>query len=155
MEISAGWAGSLGYIWSRLAFSKYPNYWKIAGLRPAIFSGTPGNFKDLINVAQLHLGQGTISTRLPFHDRMVGVITLNLQKKCILVAKKGCNLQWKISYALLFFEKNFLFLNQFFLFLIWTAKGSNPESNILKFLSPASIATFFLIRSQICPRFHA
>ena len=64
------------------------NYWKIAGLRPAIFSGTPGNFKDLIIVAQLHLSQGTISTRLPFHDRMVGVITLNLQKKCILVAKK-------------------------------------------------------------------
>ena len=47
---------------------------------------------------------------------MVGVITLNLQKKCILVAKKGCNLQWQISYALLFFEKNFLFLDQFFLF---------------------------------------
>ena len=102
-------AASLGYIWSRLAFSKCPNYWKIAGL-------TPGNFKDLIIVAQLHLSQGTISTRLPFHDRMVGVITLNLQKKCILVAKKGCNLQWQISYALLFFEKNFLFLDQFFLF---------------------------------------
>jgi len=34
-----------------------------------------------------------MGTRLPFHDRMVGVITLNLQKKCILVAKKGCNLQ--------------------------------------------------------------
>ena len=47
---------------------------------------------------------------------MVRVITLNLQKKCILVAKKGCNLQWQISYALLFFEKNFLFLDQFFLF---------------------------------------
>ena len=105
-----------GHILSRLAFLKYLNYWKIAGLRPAIFSGTPGNFKDLIIVAQLHLGQGTISTRLPFHDRMVGVITLNLQKKCILVAKKGCNLQWQISYALLFFEKNFLFLDQFFLF---------------------------------------
>ena len=32
---------------------------------------------------------------------MVGVIMLNLQKKCILVAKKCCNNQWKISYALL------------------------------------------------------
>ena len=38
------------------------------------------------------------------------------ENKCILVAKKGCNLQWQISYALLFFEKNFLFLDQFFLF---------------------------------------
>ena len=55
---------------------------------------------------------------------MVGVITLNLQKKCILVAKKGCNLQWQISYDLLFFEKNYLFLVQFFLFSIWTAKTS-------------------------------
>ena len=34
-----------GHILSRLAFLKYLNYWKIAGLRPAIFSGTPGNFK--------------------------------------------------------------------------------------------------------------
>ena len=33
-----------GHILSRLAFLKYLNYWKIAGLRPAIFSGTPGNF---------------------------------------------------------------------------------------------------------------
>ena len=32
------------HILSRLAFLKYLNYWKIAGLRPAIFSGTPGNF---------------------------------------------------------------------------------------------------------------
>ena len=38
-----------GHISSRLAFLKYLNYWKIAGLRPAIFSGTPGNSKDLIN----------------------------------------------------------------------------------------------------------
>ena len=38
-----------GHILSRLAFLKYLNYWKIAGLRPAIFSGTPGNSKDLIN----------------------------------------------------------------------------------------------------------
>ena len=34
-----------GHILSRLAFLKYLNYWKIAGLRPAIFSGTPGNFE--------------------------------------------------------------------------------------------------------------
>ena len=33
-----------GHILSRLAFLKYLNYWKIAGLRPAIFSGTPRNF---------------------------------------------------------------------------------------------------------------
>ena len=33
-----------GHILSRLAFMKYLNYWKIAGLWPAIFSGTPGNF---------------------------------------------------------------------------------------------------------------
>ena len=34
-----------GHILSRLAFLKYLNYWKIAGLRPAIFSGPPGNFE--------------------------------------------------------------------------------------------------------------
>ena len=33
------------HILSRLAFLKYFNYWKIAGLRPAIFSGTPRNFE--------------------------------------------------------------------------------------------------------------
>ena len=38
-----------GHILSRLAFLKYLNHWKIAGLRPAIFSGTPGNSKALIN----------------------------------------------------------------------------------------------------------
>ena len=57
---------------------------------------------------------------------MVGVITLNLQKKCILVAKKGCNLQWQISYALLFFKKNFLFLDQFFL------RGFDNHSDLKK-----------------------
>merc|ERR1712105_366818 len=34
-----------GHILSRLAFLKYQQYWKIAGLRPAIFSGTPRNFE--------------------------------------------------------------------------------------------------------------
>ena len=33
-----------GHILSGWAFLKYLNYWKIAGLRPAIFSGTPWNF---------------------------------------------------------------------------------------------------------------
>ena len=37
-----------GHILSRLAFLKYLNYWKIAGLRPAIFSGTPRNFETNI-----------------------------------------------------------------------------------------------------------
>ena len=34
-----------GHILSRLTFLKYLNYWKIPGLRPAIFSGTPRNFE--------------------------------------------------------------------------------------------------------------
>ena len=38
-----------GHILSRLAFLKYLNHWKIAGLWPAIFNGTRGNSKDLIN----------------------------------------------------------------------------------------------------------
>ena len=37
-----------GHILSRLAILKYLNYWKIAGLRPAIFSGTPRNFETNI-----------------------------------------------------------------------------------------------------------
>jgi len=35
---------------SRLAFLKYLNYWKIAGLRPAIFRGTPGNCDAYVEV---------------------------------------------------------------------------------------------------------
>ena len=41
-------ARAQGHILSRLAFLKYLNYWKIAGLRPAIFSGTPRNFETNI-----------------------------------------------------------------------------------------------------------
>ena len=37
-----------GHILSRLAILKYLDYWKIAGLRPAIFSGTPRNFETNI-----------------------------------------------------------------------------------------------------------
>ena len=71
-------------------------------------------------MAQLHLGQGTISTfRLPFQDRMVGVSTLNLQKKCILVAEKSCYLQEQSS-KLFFSLREFLFsLIKLFFFEIW------------------------------------
>ena len=78
----------------------------------------------MINVARLHLGQGTLSTRLPFQDRMVGVSTLNLQKKCILVAEKSCYLQEQSS-KLFFSLREFLFsLIKLFFFSIWTVKTS-------------------------------
>ena len=103
------------------AFSKYQDFWKIAGHRPAIFSGTSWN---LIHVAPLHLGQGTTSTRLPFQDPMVGVSTLNLQKKYILVAEKSCYLQEQSS-KLFFSLREFLFsLIKLFFFSIWTVKTS-------------------------------
>ena len=76
----------------------------------------------MINVARLHLGQGTLSTRLPFQDCMVGVSTLNLQKKCILVAEKSCYLQEQSS-KLFFSLREFLFsLIKLFFFSIWTVK---------------------------------
>ena len=75
-------------------------------------------------MARLHLGQGTLSTRLPFQDRMVGVSTLNLQKKCILVAEKSCYLQEQSS-KLFFSLREFLFsLIKLFFFSIWTVKTS-------------------------------
>ena len=78
----------------------------------------------MIHVARLHLGQGTLSTRLPFQDRMVGVSTLNLQKKCILVAEKSCYLQEQSS-KLFFSLREFLFsLIKLFFFSIWTVKTS-------------------------------
>ena len=73
-------------------------------------------------MARLHLGQGTLSTRLPFQDRMVGVSTLNLPKKCILVAEKSCYLQEQSS-KLFFSLREFLFsLIKLFFFSIWTVK---------------------------------
>ena len=68
-------------------------------------------------MARLYLSQGTIFTRLPFQNRMVGVSTLNLQKKCILVAEKSCYLQEQSS-KLFFSLREFLFslIKLFFFF---------------------------------------
>ena len=83
---------------------------------------------------------------------MVGFITLNLQKKCILVAKKGCNLQWQISYALLFFEKNFLFLDQFFLFFNLDCHSVLTTIQISKKKELIAEKKMFLSEKKLCIR---
>ena len=89
----------------------------------------------MIHVARLYLSQGTISTRLPFQDHMVGVSTLNLQKKCILVAEKSCYLQEQSS-KLFFSLREFLFsLIKLFFFSIWTVKTSLRRSQKRKIWS--------------------